>query len=795
LSFALHCSERWRHSRELPHDIPNGRAVKRSLIALAALLFTLGTIAIAQNASTLLPNGWRIAAPSGPVSIIGTLPEGIALSHDGRSAFVLEAGHQKPVLRVLDAHALTTIRSVPFAAAYGTPLRDANADGVWIADTQTFGEQIAHVDTASGHVDRTVSLPIPFFAVAIARSPDNRTLAVAGDLAHEIVMIDLATGAIRARATVGRHPAALVFAPNGKTVYVADRAEHFVDAVALNGSVRTRIPVGLHPDAIASDGRRLYVADADDDDLTVIDIATERAIAHVPVPFYRDGLVGVSPNAIALDGERIYVSCGAANAIAVYRATPQGATAIGAIATGWYPTGLAVDHAGNALLIVNGKGESSHANPGYRPNTPNAKGYIADQLTGSVRRIAIPSYDELRAGVQTVRALAQHAVTRADPVVRANGPIKHVIYIIKENRTYDQVLGDVAAGDGDKSLVLFGADITPNLHAIVGRFGVFDRFFANAHVSADGHSWSTAAFANDYLEKMWPANYASAARRPYYDFEDGAEASVPHAGYLWDLAARSHVSFRNYGEFVTSGPEDGLPVSTTHRALQSTTDTRYPTFDMAIHDVKRLAEWRREFDAYERTRTLPAFEIVRFPRDHTSGTRAGENTPQAMVADNDLAVGGLIDAVSHSPDWASTAIFVLEDDAQNGPDHVDEQRSTFYLASPYAAGGVQHAQYTTASVVRTIEILLGMPPLSAYDGGAAPLYEAFTATPNLAPFDALAATYDVNAKNGSAAPGAAASAQLDFSHADEVPDGVLNTILWHAVKGPDAPLPRYGEFR
>jgi YVTN family beta-propeller protein len=758
------------------------------------IILTLGTFAVAQTVSTLLPNGWRINAPAGPVGMVGTLPEGIALSRDGASAFVLEGGHQKPALRVLDTRTLSIQRSVTFATAYGTPLRDANGDGVWIANTQTFGEQIAHVDTTTGHVDRTISLPIPFFAVALARSPDNRTLAVAGDLAHEVAIIDAASGEIRARIAVGRHPSAVIFSPDGKTVYVANRAERFVDAVGIAAAkVHKRIEVGLHPAAMASDGHRLYVADADDDDLAVVDLATERTIARVVVPFSRDGLVGASPNAVAIDGDRIYVSCGAANAIAVFRSTLAGAVAVGAIPTGWYPTGIAIDPGAHVLYIVDGKGESSHANAGYRPNTPQAKGYIADQLTGSVRRIAIPTDAALREGVETVRDLAQHVVTRAHPIVRANGPIKHVIYVIKENRTYDQVLGDVAGADGDPSLVMFGADVTPNLHALVARFGIFDRFFDNAHVSADGHSWSTAAFANDYLEKMWPPNYSS--RRPQYDFEDGAEASIPHSGYLWDLAARSHVSLRNYGEFVSEGPEKGLPTSTTHRALQKTTDFQFPTFDMSIRDVDRLTEWRREFDAYERMRTLPSLEIVRFPRDHTSGTRADENTPAAMVADNDLAVGGLIDTVSHSPDWASTAIFILEDDAQNGPDHVDEQRSTFYLVSPYSAGGVQHAQYTTAGVVRTMEILLGMPPLSAYDGGAAPLYDAFSATPNLEPFTALPAKIDVTAKNTRAAPGAAVSAQLDFDHADKVPDGILNTILWHAVKGPDAPLPRYGEFR
>jgi hypothetical protein len=227
--------------------------------------------------------------------------------------------------------------------------------------------------------------------------------------------------------------------------------------------------------------------------------------------------------------------------------------------------------------------------------------------------------------------------------------------------------------------------------------------------------------------------------------------------------------------------------------LQAITDRRFPTFDLDIPDVDRFAEWKREFDRYEATNTLPALEIVRFPRDHTSGTRAGQVTPQGMVADNDRAVGLLVDAISHSRDWESTVVFVLEDDAQNGADHVDEQRSTLYVASPYAHPGVHHDHYTTVSVLRTIEIVLGMPPLSTYDAGALPLYDAFTATPDTTPYDALAEPYDVNTKNGRTAYAARESARLDFTHEDRVPDGVLNDILWHAVRG-DTPEPLVGEF-
>lgn len=762
------------------------RAVKGALAAAAGVV-ALGAAAFAAAGVVTLPTQWKIRAADGVVATVGTLPTGMALSRDGSQLFELEGGYRKPALRVLDAATLHEIRSAPLAGAYGAPLRDANGDGVWVAVAGTFQELIAHVDTASGTVDRTVSLPVPFYPVAIAREPRSGELAIAGDLANRVAIVGREQ---RVAKTIdaGRHPAAVFYAPDGRTLYVADRGS---DALLAIAKTSTRIVVGLHPVALASDGKLLYAAVSDDDTVAVVDLATNRLVQRARIPFARSDAVGTSPNALALAGDRLYVPCGAANAVAVFRTGPRGLTPLGAIPAGWYPTAVAVDRAHGVLYVANGKGESSHANPRYtgRGDTD----FIAANLAGSIRRIVIPSDAALARGLAEVRELAQHENAPANAVVRANGPIRHVIYVIKENRSYDQVLGDVAGADGDPSLVMYGDKVTPNQHALAKRFGVFDRFFEDAHISADGHNWSTAAFANDYLERMWPQNYAN--RRPFYDFEDGAEASVPHAGYLWDDAARHGVSLRNYGEFVTAGPSAPTPVSSMNRVLNANTDRNFATFDMSVEDMARVTEWKREFDAYETSRTLPALEIVRLPRDHTSGTRAGAVTPSGMVADNDLAVGKLAEAVSHSPDWGSTAIFVVEDDAQNGPDHVDEQRAPFYLISPYAAGGVQHAAYTQASVLRTIEILLGLSPMSAYDAGATPLSAAFTATPNLTPFDAVPAQTDVKAKNAATAYRASDSARLDFAHADAADEATLNDILWHDAKGAGAATPPYGVFR
>ena len=789
-------------------ECAEGNRVKRTPLLATLGALALGAAALAAPAITTLPTGWKILGSDGPVATVGTLPEGLALARDGSRVFELEGGYAKPTLRVLDAATLHELRSVALNGAYDVPLRDPDGDGVWVNVAGAFQEQLAHVDTDAGTVDRDVSLPLPFYPVALARSPDGSLLAVAGDLGGRIAFVDPRAERVVAIVRVGLHPAAVAFSADGSVVFVAERGERYVDVVPVPGSttvaapsdpdaprpfsVATRIPVGLHPDALALDGDRLFVADADDDDVAIVDLVSRRTVAHVPLPFHDPGVFGDSPNALALDGDRLYVSCGAANAVAVFRVTPTGLTPLGAIPTGWYPTAVAVDRAHGVLYIADGKGESSHTNTHYQPLAPGHKDYIAGNLVGSIRRLPIPGDAALAQGLGEVRALAQHAPAPQSPVVRAHGPIAHIIYVIKENRSYDEVLGDLREADGDPSLVLFGERVTPNQHALARRFGIFDRFFEDSHISADGHNWSTAAFANDYLEKMWPPDYAARGRP--YDFEDAAEASVPHSGYLWDVAVAHGVTLRNYGEFATAGPSRPIPVSVSDDALRPRTDRNFATFDLDYPDADRFTEWKREFDAYERSGTLPALEIVRFPDDHTSGTRADALTPQAMVADNDAAVGNLVAAVSHSADWAHTAIFVIEDDAQNGPDHVDEQRSTFYLISPYAAGGVQHAAYSQASVLRTIETLLGLPPLSTYDAGAPPLNAAFSARPDLRPYDTLPEQIDLHARNGRTAYRAADSARLDFAREDRVDEGTFNDILWHAVKGPHATPPPYGEF-
>ena len=742
----------------------------RRRIVLAAGVAAACACAIAFAAvQTVLPSGWRLSPPPAALAKTGTMPQGIALSPDGTMVAVLESGETPAALRILDAHTLRQRTTIALPGAFGTPvwrdgshvlLAGANADAVLTADLQT----------------RTVT------AGSIAKGTWPAALAVRGSL---IAIANDASGTIGlggTRIPVGAHPSAIVFSRDGKTVYVAVRGENAVRAIdAAAKRVTASIPVGLHPGALtlSADGSILYVAESDDDTVGEISTRTNTLLHHVPVGLNAHGIsgVGASPNALLEHDGTLFVSLGAENAIALV----QHDRVVRRVPAGWYPTGLAIGTDGT-LYVADGKGEGAPANPQFNPFKHNSRGYVAATTVGSVR--AIPQR------VYASDAQTQNVIANAEPqwsipaqtVLRKGGPIQHVIYIIKENRSYDQVLGDLRGANGDPQLTSFGNAITPNLHALARRFGIFDNAYANAQVSADGHNWTDAGFANDYVERMWPVIYGG--RRDEYDMQNGTAPDVPHNGYLWDAAKRAHITFRDYGEDVDRAPNSPVPLSiNTFPGLTGRFDPHYIGWDLTYSDADRYAEWRKEFRNFVASKSLPAFEMVYLPNDHTSGTKPGALTPQAYLAQNDWAVGRLVEDVSRSPYWKSTAIFILEDDAQNGPDHVSDQRSTFYIASPYAKRGVYHEHYSTVSFVRTMELILGLPPLSAYDTVARPLYDAFgTSAANGGPFIAVKPGIDLRARNTKAAYGAAVSAKLDFSKPDAADSRVLNDVIAHAAK-------------
>ena len=440
----------------------------------------------------------------------------------------------------------------------------------------------------------------------------------------------------------------------------------------------------------------------------------------------------------------------------------------------------------------------------------------AVRCRGASRLLPTPDRTTLLAYTRTVYAVTPYDdksrlrpfnAPVGSPIPSAVGnasPIKHVIYVIRENRTYDQILGDMRQGNGDPTQTMFGAAVTPNGHAISQNFVLFDNFYVDSEVSYDGHAFSTAAYANDFVQKIWQAYYAHRGaeylsegngffRNPY------GNIAAPTGGYIWDYAARAHVVVRSYGEFADdtqTSPSGDVTAVAAVPGLVGEVAPNFAAFDLNIQDQKRVDMWQAEFQTFVGNGQLPQLSIVRLGNDHTAGTTPGLPTPRAMIADNDYALGRLVETVSNSIYWKDTAIFVLEDDSQNGNDHVDSHRSVLLVASPYAKRGVvDHTFYTTTGVLRTMELILGLPPMSRSDASASPLYNAFQPTANLTAYTKVPPTIAFNEMNTASSLGAAASLLMDFSDADRTPEQPLNEILWQSVKGlKPMPPPRRSVF-
>jgi hypothetical protein len=500
---------------------------------------------------------------------------------------------------------------------------------------------------------------------------------------------------------------------------------------------------------------------------------------------------GSTPNALALskDGSKLFVAEADNNAVAVFDVS-EGTKNVseyaaaksdrmsrleGRIPTDWYPT--AVAESGGQLLVLSGKGHGSHANPdGPVPGAAHrVRGaYDLGQLNGTLR--VLTEEDGLSHLAEYSRRVAAANHWEEPRLSKKYPPFKHVIYIIKENRTYDQVFGDLTEGDGDPGLVFFGEKVTPNHHSLALRFGLFDRFFTNAEVSSQGHMWSTAAYVTDYDEKTVHSAYSD--RRTDIDDE---EIDEPANGFLWNLAKKKGVSFRDYGEMVSREKGPGREAME-RRGLAGDVNLDYAPFNLAVSDQARTDVWLKEFQQFVEKKHLPQLEILHLPSDHTAGGKAGFRTPRAMVADNDLALGRIVEAVTKSPFWKDTVIFVLEDDSQNGPDHVDSHRSPVLVISAYNRSGTNHRFANTTDVVAAIEDILGLDRMSKYDYFSRSLADVFSETPDFSAWTSVGAQVDLKEMNAGGET-ARMSEGLDFSAADRVDDDVFNRILWRMVKG------------
>jgi hypothetical protein len=544
--------------------------------------------------------------------------------------------------------------------------------------------------------------------------------------------------------------------------------------------------------------------------VAVVDTRARRVVANLLDPPPAGPDEGTTPNALALssDGTRLFAAEADANAVAVFDLGPATADEAGArggdelagrIPAGWYPTALAVLH--DTLFVANGKGSGAGPNPdGPQPGRPHPDtSYTLGQIRGSLSIVPLPATGAVPLAALTTRVAQANGWDSVHATGRPYPPFTHVIYVLRENRTYDQVLGDLPRADGDTALVLFGRAVTPNAHALAERFGIFDRFFVNAEVSADGHNWSMAAYASDYTQKTAPINYSRDGGRSY-DFQGENRGRIPDddvaepaSGYLWDLAARARIEFANFGEFTREERGEGADSVRWYRGLKAFlaahTDTTYPGWNLSIPDQRRADVWLARFRGWVSAGSMPALQIVYLPQDHTSGATPGAPTPRAMVADNDLALGRIIEALSHSPFWKSTVVFVMEDDAQDGPDHVDSHRSPLLVISPYTQGGVLHRFTNTTDVLHTMEEILGLDALSQFDHYGHPLRDVWRDAPDTTPFSALAPSIPLDERNPARGRAARDSRRLDLAEVDAADMDLFNRVLWMAVKGEGVPYP------
>jgi DNA-binding beta-propeller fold protein YncE len=672
---------------------------------------------------------------------------------------------------------------------------------------------------------------------------DETSAVVVCNRSYEAIRFNFLTGEILHRVRVGEFPYVVKVLP-GHRLAVTNWGEASVSILDDNSlSTLRTISVGSHPsDELVLPGQRqLLVACSDSDLVSVIDLDSLREVRRLKIQIPNSNVGGGQPDALALNPAtgKLLVAMAAVNAVAVLDLGAGDEPKLdGLIPVGAYPTALLYSSRAHKLFVANGRnlvtgpsspretssgsnGEAAHPvepRRGPTPSSPPAHSHKTDSgartdyigyllggginaladadlktLVGRGRPLAQQVYGEAPRELDAVdRELIRYFSAKSNP----QSPIRHVIYVIKENRTYDQVLGDVTEGNGAPDLVLFGESVTPNHHALARQFVLFDNFCVDGDVSADGHVWSTAASSTDYVNKLWPSFYA---HRLKYDFVgpdyDGDEQhdqpfAIPNSGAIWDAAQKCGVSYRDYGEWCVD--EDSRPGQTRCyvRGLKDHYDPRYLDGIGAVTDVKRLEEWEREFRAFEKSGDLPQLTIMHLPNDHTRGTQPGRFTPRAMVADNDLALGRLVEIVSHSRYWPEAAIFVLEDDAQDGPDHVDAHRSPLLIASPYVKRGrIEHAHFSTTSVLKTIEQILGLPSLTYFDDRAPSLLVDFQRQPLPDGYTARQPQVSLDEVNPSDAPGAKQSARWDFSRPDRAPERELNRVIWKSVKGANSEPP------
>ncbi|QVL31959.1 beta-propeller fold lactonase family protein [Telmatocola sphagniphila] len=720
--------------------------------------FTRGLLSNAQSINL---------AGIAPKSVVG----GLSMDANGRELFCCQTWGDNVIRIPVDNPANRTVIAMAGPKTKPEPKKDIKPLGELPSPSDNRKDPTT--ETKKESPPKSLANPChPYLAVA---DKDNKKLYVSLWMASCVAVIDLETNEVTGHLPTASHPTELILSPDSTTLYVAcanSTQVHVFDTT--NGKPLQVINAAIHPNAPN----------------------------------------GNTPCSLCLtpDGEMLFVANSDANNLAVFNVSdPQLAKPLGFIPTGWYPTSVRFNPVTKQLAIANGKGLSSKANRGGPGpySRGSLKEYIGELLNGTIGFLEMPNPRELANYTKTAylcSPLQKDSAVNADNVEPGNpipvklggaSPIKHVIYIIKENRTYDQVFGDLPQGNGEPELCLFPEAITANHHKLAKEFVLLDNFYADGEVSADGHEWSMGAYATDFVERAWPLSYRGSPKNRFGYPSEGAidYMSRPSGGYIWDKAAEAGVSYFTFGEWVNNVgivKPDGTfaDCKASVPAIEGHFDPQFRAYDLEYPDVKRAERFIAKWKEFEAKGEAPRLTILKLPNDHTSGTRVGKPTPTAMVADNDLALGRAVEAVTNSIFWKDTAIFVLEDDTQNGPDHVDAHRCPVLVISPYTKRQyVDSTLYSTTSMLHTMELILGLKPMSQFDAAARPLYASFTAKPDFTPYKSVEPKTDLKAKNVAGAFGAVWSELANLEKEDQADDLKFNEVIWKSVKGAQSAIP------
>lgn len=756
-------------------------------------------------------NGWKLSPVGRGISLPGDMPGNIVVLEGGRQALVNTCGFHDHSLNLVDLEKGTINQSVPFERSWiglaKTPdgkvlVSGGKADNA----AREAIHQLTLTEngfTPAGELNVPGTLLKDRFVSSILSTPEGNYIL---NIQTDYVVKLAPKGSILARRKVGYRPYACALSPDGKILAVSNWGDQSVSL--LNASdlfpVGT-VSVGSHPTSLAySPNGRLFVANAGSNDVSIIDGG--KVTESIPTGVDPSQKIGATPVALAVarDSKRLYVANAGNNCLAVIDISKAGHTRrLGLIPTERYPTAVAVTPDGKQILIGTAKGyfgpnageQVKLEGDGIRGkefNTPFK--YVGNQMTGRLTIVETPDAKQLKAYTkQTIAnspaglAAAHNAEERKKIQSGAFDKIKHVVYVIRENRTYDQVLGDIPKGNGDPHLTIFGEKVTPNGHKLANDFVLFDNLYADGDVSQAGHQWSDAAYSNDYTEKQWILNYSNKG-----EVESDTRLTSSPGEYIWTLARKKGHTARVYGEYVSmqedhdSANSEELKADPEKFGFSASFEK---IFARGGRDTEKVADFLREMHEAEKTGKWPELMVMALPEDHTNGFSAGAHSPYAMIANNDWAVGQLVDAVSHSPFWKDTAIFIIQDDAQAGPDHVDSHRTVALVASPYAnRGSVDHTMYSTSSMLRTMELILHLPPMTEFDAKSTPMYAAFTNRPDFSPFVLEKPQVDVDERNPKGTSLALRSSKLDFSDVDRADFNELNRILWAGYR-PHDPYP------